>query len=125
MATTQSRPFTAANRADRQASLTRIGLRVLLYGLLIVLSIIALAPFFFTFSGSLMAPGEIFSLSPHFVPQELVWKNYSDLFQRFPFLTYMRNSAVISVLNTVCVLFFSSLIGYVFAKRRFPGRDAL
>lgn len=125
MVTAKPRSLPDGYSETRRAYLTRIGLRILLYAILIVLCVIALAPFFFTFSGSLMAPGEIFSLSPHFVPQQLFWKNYSDLFQRFPFLTYMRNSAVISITNTLGVLFFSSLLGYVFAKRHFPGRDAL
>jgi ABC-type glycerol-3-phosphate transport system permease component len=102
-----------------------MSLRILLYALLIVLSIIALAPFFFMVSGSLMVQGEIFSITPHFIPQQVYWQNYVQLFERLPFLTYLKNSAAISIVNTLGVLFFSSLIGYVFAKRRFPGRDAL
>ncbi|MBX3062188.1 MAG: carbohydrate ABC transporter permease [Anaerolineae bacterium] len=115
----------SASSEDREAYLTRMVLRVLLYALLIALSLLALAPFFFAFSGSLMAQGEIFSLTPHFIPQQLQWQNYVQLFERLPFLTYLKNSAVVSISNTLGVVFFSSLIGYVFAKRRFPGRDAL
>ena len=111
--------------ADRQAYLNRIAIRLLLYILLIVLSIIALAPFFFAVSGSLMVQGEIFSITPHFIPQQFYWQNYVQLFERLPFLTYLKNSAFLSITNTLGVVFFSSLIGYVFAKRRFPGRDAL
>ena len=125
MATAQPRLFRGAYDPHRQASLRRISLRILLYALLIVLSIIALAPFFFMVSGSLMVQGEIFSITPHFIPQQFYWQNYVQLFERLPFLTYLKNSAVLSIANTLGVLFFSSLIGYVFAKRRFPGRDAL
>jgi ABC-type glycerol-3-phosphate transport system permease component len=110
---------------QRQAYLRRIGLSILLYALLIVLSIMALGPFFFMLSGSLMVQGEIFSITPHFIPQQLYWQNYVQLFERLPFLTYLKNSAFLSITNTMGVLFFSSLIGYVFAKRHFPGRDAL
>jgi len=125
MATTQPRLFRGAYGPHRQAYLRRISLRILLYALLIVLSIIALAPFFFMVSGSLMVQGEIFSITPHFIPQQFYWQNYVQLFERLPFLTYLKNSAVLSIANTLGVLFFSSLIGYVFAKRRFPGREAL
>jgi len=125
MATAQPRLLRGAYDPHRQAYLRRISLRILLYALLIVLSIIALAPFFFMVSGSLMVQGEIFSITPHFIPQQFYWQNYVQLFQRLPFLTYLKNSAVLSITNTLGVLFFSSLIGYVFAKRRFPGRDAL
>ena len=125
MATAQPRLLRGAYDPHRQAYLRRISLRILLYALLIVLSIIALAPFFFMVSGSLMVQGEIFSITPHFIPQQFYWQNYVQLFERLPFLTYLKNSAVLSIANTLGVLFFSSLIGYVFAKRRFPGRDAL
>jgi ABC-type glycerol-3-phosphate transport system permease component len=99
--------------------------RALLYCVLAVTAFLCVVPFFFMFSGSLMAPGEIFSLTPHFWPDKLVWENYRDLFQRFAFLLYLRNSVVISVAQTMGVLFFCSLAGFVFAKRRFPGRDWL
>lgn len=125
MATAQPRLFRGAYSPHRQAYLRRMSLRILLYALLIVLSISALAPFFFMVSGSLMVQGEIFSITPHFIPQQFYWQNYVQLFERLPFLTYLKNSAVLSIANTLGVLFFSSLIGYVFAKRRFPGRDAL
>ena len=125
MATAQPRLLRGAYGPHRQAYLRRISLRILLYALLIVLSIIALAPFFFMVSGSLMVQGEIFSITQHFIPQQFYWQNYVQLFERLPFLTYLKNSAVLSITNTLGVLFFSSLIGYVFAKRRFPGRDAL
>ena len=125
MATAQPGLLRGAYGSHRQASLRRMSLRILLYALLIVLSISALAPFFFMVSGSLMVQGEIFSITPHFIPQQFYWQNYVQLFERLPFLTYLKNSAVLSIANTLGVLFFSSLIGYVFAKRRFPGRDAL
>jgi multiple sugar transport system permease protein len=125
MATAQFSSLPSAKDADRQAYLRRIGIRILLYILLIMLSIIALAPFFFAVSGSLMVQGEIFSITPHFIPQQFYWQNYVQLFERLPFLTYLRNSAFLSITNTLGVVFFSSLIGYIFAKRRFPGRDGL
>jgi ABC-type glycerol-3-phosphate transport system permease component len=60
MATTQLNSLASAKNADRRAYLQRISIRILIYSVLILLSIIALAPFFFAISGSLMAQGEIF-----------------------------------------------------------------
>lgn len=100
-------------------------LNALLYAFLIIVAAFCLAPFFFMISGSLMDRGEIFALTPHFWPEEVVWENYRQLFARFPFLTYLRNSLVVSIGQTVGTLFVCSLAGYVFAKRRFPGRNAL
>jgi ABC-type glycerol-3-phosphate transport system permease component len=97
-------------------------LNLALYVVLLFVALLCLAPFYFMLSGSLMARGEMFKIPPRFWPKDLIFANYSDLFHRFPFLTYMRNSIVISVSQTIGVLFFCSLIGFVFAKRQFPGR---
>lgn len=105
--------------------LTRRLSRASIYLLLILMSIICLMPFFFMLSGSLMAEGEIFSLTPHFWPKQATFGNYVELFQRFSFVLYMRNSIIIAIAQTLGVLFFTSLAGYVFAKRRFPGRNWL
>src|SRR5215204_3853599 len=95
------------------------------YLLLGVLGVILLAPFYFMIIGSLMDRGEMFQVPPTFWPQTLIWENYSALFDRFPFCTYIRNSIFVSVAQTAGVLFFCSLAGFIFAKRRFPGRDWL
>jgi ABC-type glycerol-3-phosphate transport system permease component len=55
----------------------------------------------------------------------LIWENYRVIFRDYNFLTYLKNSMIISVAQTAGVLFFCSLAGYIFAKRKFPGRDAL
>jgi ABC-type glycerol-3-phosphate transport system permease component len=97
----------------------------LLYAFLVVVGALCLMPFYFMLSGSLMDRGEMFKIPPNFWPEQLIFENYRELFRRFPFLTYLRNSLIVSVAQTVGVLFFCSLAGYVFAKRRFPGRNWL
>lgn len=37
----------------------------------------------------------------------------------------MLNSFLLATGQTIPALFFTSLVGFVFAKRRFPGRNAL
>lgn len=97
----------------------------LVYGFLAIVTFFSLAPFFFMLSGSLMGQGEIFSLDPHFWPKQIIWENYRQLFQRFPFAIYLRNSLIVAVAQTAGTLFFCSLIGFIFAKRPFPGRSTL
>lgn len=108
-----------------RATWKRRTMNLLLYVLLAVMAVFCLMPFYFMLSGSLMGQGEMFKIPPRFWPAEPIFENYRDLFQRFAFLTYLRNSIIVSGAQTLGVLFFSSLIGYVFAKRRFPGRNWL
>lgn len=100
-------------------------LNAALYVGLVVVAIFCLMPFYFMLSGSLMDRGEMFRIPPRFWPKQLIFENYRTIFQQFSFLTYLRNSVIVSVAQTLGVLFFCSLAGYVFAKRRFPGRNAL
>lgn len=100
-------------------------MRVLLYLALIIMAIVAMAPFFFMLSGSLMDRGEMFAIPPKLWPKTLIWENYRVIFRDYNFLTYLKNSLFISVAQTAGVLFFCSLAGFIFAKRKFPGRDAL
>jgi ABC-type glycerol-3-phosphate transport system permease component len=97
----------------------------LVYLFLVVMGIIALAPFYFMASGALMARGEMFKIPPRLWPASPVWNNFKVIFAEYHFLTYLRNSVIISVAQTLGVLFVCSLAGFIFAKRRFPGRDAL
>lgn len=99
--------------------------RGLTYLILICAGVIAVAPFFFMLSGSLMSRGEMFKIPPRLWPKVLIWENYRVIFKEYHFHTYFRNSLFISVAQTLGVLFFCSLAGYIFAKRRFPGRDVL
>ncbi len=103
----------------------RLAERTAAYLLLGLLGVILLAPFYFMLIGSLMDRGEMFQVPPTFWPQNLIWDNYSALFERFPFGTYVRNSLIISISQTLGVLFICSLAGFIFAKRRFPGRNWL
>ena len=100
-------------------------MRMLLYLALIIMAIAAMAPFYFMLSGSLMDRGEMFAIPPNLWPKRLIWENYRVIFQEYNFLVYLKNSFIISVAQTAGVLFFCSLAGFIFAKRKFPGRDVL
>ncbi|HRA47251.1 MAG TPA: carbohydrate ABC transporter permease [Thermomicrobiales bacterium] len=100
-------------------------LKGLLYLGLVITAILCIAPFYFLLSGSLMAQGEMFKIPPRLLPETAIWENYRVIFRDYAFLTYLRNSIIIATSQTLGVLFFCSLAGFIFAKRIFPGRDAL
>jgi ABC-type maltose transport system permease subunit len=75
----------------------------LLYVFLLAVALTCLLPFYFMLSGSLMDRGEMFRIPPHFWPEKPIFENYRQLFRMFPFLTYLRNSAIVSVAQTAGV----------------------
>ena len=51
--------------------------------------------------------------------------NYVDVFTRFPFLIWLRNSLVVAISSTALTIILGSLAGYAFARFTFRGRNLL
>jgi len=51
--------------------------------------------------------------------------NYTEGIQAFPFLTYLRNSVVVTVLATILTLLINSMAAFGLSKYQFRGRDAI
>ncbi|MDP4299280.1 carbohydrate ABC transporter permease [Leptothrix discophora] len=59
--------------------------------------------------------------------QELgfAWRNYTDLFGKFTFGTYLWNSVFITVVATLLTLLFNSMAAFALSKYRFTGQKAV
>ncbi len=95
------------------------------YALLILVAIVLLLPLVWMISASLKGDEEIFAIPPTWIPETLHWKNYAEVFERMPFLGYLRNTTFITVLTIIGTVFSSSVVAYAFACLRWPGRDKL
>jgi multiple sugar transport system permease protein len=60
-----------------------------------------------------------------FLPQEISFEHYNNLFERLNLARYMLNSTIIAVSVTFLSLIINSMAGFAFAKYRFRGRDRL
>ena len=56
---------------------------------------------------------------------KLAWENYLEPLQRFNFLTYLRNSIVVTVVATLITLLINSMAAFALSKYRFRGRNAV
>ena len=96
--------------------------------ILTVMSIGAVAMFFPTvwmLLCSFKTQGELYQMPPTFLPENFNFHNFSNVFKQMPFGQYYFNSLWTSLLNTVVGVLSSALVGYVFAKYQFPGREAI
>jgi alpha-1,4-digalacturonate transport system permease protein len=55
----------------------------------------------------------------------LAWENYTDPLERFDFLTYLRNSVVVTVVATLLTLIINSMAAFALSKYQFKGRQAI
>jgi raffinose/stachyose/melibiose transport system permease protein len=98
--------------------------KTIAYICLIALAFINLFPILMLFISSLKTTKEIF-LTPLALPQVWSLKNYTQAWVKSNFITYFRNSAIVSVLSIGCIIMVTSMAAYVIARFKFPGRRAL
>jgi len=125
MAITSAHSATISRRQSALGLAGHVVFRALAYALMILLAILFLFPFYTMLVGSFMPLNELFSFTPNLWPQHPTFDNYAALFKQFAYLRYLLNSVALAAGQTAGVVFFCSLAGFVFAKRQFPGREAL
>ncbi len=97
--------------------------RTIIYILLVAIATFLLMPFVWMFSTSLKGSEEIFKIPPTWIPEQPRWENYAEVFDRIPFLLYLRNTTLITVMTIFGTVLSSSMVAYSFACLRWPGRD--
>lgn len=105
-------------------NIRRLG-EAILFLVVLVLAILFVVPFVWTASSSLKSFGEIYTYPPTLLPSKPVWENYYLIFTEIPFLRFIYNTLVISVLTVMGASLSSAVVGYSFSRFRWPGRDVL
>lgn len=114
----------SSNRFQFGRSIGRLPTRhVLIYLVLILGALIAMFPFFWMISTSLMSLGE--AQGTRLLPTALHFENYANAWQEARFSLYIWNSVRITVITLAGELLFSVLAAYAFARIQFPGRDLI
>lgn len=98
--------------------------RVLVYLLLVAIAVFFLLPLIVVVSASFKYGAEIFT-DPGFLPADPGLENYTALFARAEFITWFRNSAIVSTVGTFVTLAITSLSAYAFARIDFPFKNLL
>jgi multiple sugar transport system permease protein len=97
--------------------------RALLYLIMLLGGLGMVFPFVWMVVSSLKSASEIYSLS--LVPPNPSLANYREVLDETPFVRWFANSLLVALITTASVAFFDSLVGYVLAKFRFPGRQVI
>jgi multiple sugar transport system permease protein len=102
-------------RADRQ----RLGSNRLAHVVLILGSLVMMFPFLWQLKMAFSSQAEIQAIPPDLLPKGLEWSNFSEVFQRLPFLNQFWVSVAVTLGRTVGQLVLCSLAGYAFARMTF------
>jgi ABC-type glycerol-3-phosphate transport system permease component len=97
--------------------------RILIYVILVSGALIAIVPFLYTLSVSLMNLTE--ATGGRIFPGELQWGNYIEAWEDASFSKYFGNSVKIVLISLSGQIVFSVLAAYAFAMMEFPGKNFL
>jgi ABC-type glycerol-3-phosphate transport system permease component len=94
-------------------------------GLLVVMLVWTLVPFYWMIVTSLKTDREIYGFEATLIPRKPTLAAYQRLFRQTPFVKYVRNSSIIAVSTTLASMVFGCLGAYALARLRFPGRGVI
>lgn len=97
--------------------------QVAIVALLILTAIFTVGPFIAMLILALTPAGAV--SIPYAWPEALTLDNFIRVLSAQNFLQWTFNSTVYSLVSVVVILLTAAMAGYAFAKKRFPGRDAI
>jgi multiple sugar transport system permease protein len=102
-----------------------LGLRAFGWLLLGVVLLIALFPPYFMIITAFHPPSLSFGRTPTLFSTDLTLRAFTDLFDKYPYLTWMSNTVMVSVSSTIFSVTVATLAAYSLSRLRYPGRSAL
>ncbi len=98
--------------------------RGLVHAILVIGALVMLFPLIWMVMVSLDDNAQLYTIPPQYIPTVLHWSNYPQAVTAFPFFRYLLNTITITGAGLIGLLFSCTLVGYSFARLRWPGRDA-
>ena len=95
------------------------------YGILTAGAAFILLPFVWMILTSVKPGNEVLLMPPRWLPSKIQWENYVKAFQAVPFMTYFKNSVIVTVCITSCELITTVLAAFAFARLEFKGKNLL
>ncbi len=100
--------------------------RILFHVFTASLAVLLLYPVIWLFVSSFKESASIFTTSHSLIPDPFILSNYAEGWKgiaRRPFLTFIKNSAIIVGVSTIGAVLSSAVIAYGFARIPFKGKN--
>ena len=108
--------------AGRSRFLERVG-RVAAFLLVLLFAVMFAFPIYWMLVTSLKTLPEVFHLPTVWWPADLIWSNYPDALEVFPFVRYTFNTLRVTIPVAVGTTVSSAFVAYGFSRMRWRGRD--
>lgn len=84
-----------------------------------------LIPFLWMLSASFKLNKDVFTFPIEWIPSNPRPQNYVDIWTKIPLLTFVKNTAFLTIIVTILQVLTSSFAAYAFAKLNFKGKNVL
>lgn len=95
------------------------------YSLLMALSVLFVAPFFWIVVTALKTPGEMAAFPVQFLPGQPAWQNFVQAVTQVPFWASAGNSMILATVYASLTTLSSALVGFGFARLKGWGKRPL
>ncbi|MFA7109421.1 MAG: carbohydrate ABC transporter permease [Sphaerochaetaceae bacterium] len=96
-----------------------------LYFGLVLFAIVAIIPFLYMFSTSMLESSYSIPFPPKLFPSRINFSNYFTAWKSNNFGQYFANSLLVATSSTLIIMFVSCLSAFGFSRIKFPGREFL
>jgi multiple sugar transport system permease protein len=97
--------------------------KIFFYIIVIAIAIFFLTPILWQVLTSVKLNKDISAIPNVYLPTQITFKHYAELFTRRPFILYIFNSALVSIISTFLCLTLGSPAAYVLARLKFSGKN--
>ncbi len=98
---------------------------MLVYLALVLGSMVMILPFVWMLLTSVKPDAEIFGQTLRWLPSEFDFANYADAYASINMGRLYQNTIFITAVDVMSQILLGAMAGYVFARLRFPGRQAI
>lgn len=95
------------------------------YLILLALLVVMLFPIYWIVNSSLMENKFVMNLPPHFLPKNPNFNSYLKIFKNEKYITYFKNSFLVSGGAVILTLFVATLAGFAFSRYQFRFKNAV
>lgn len=111
---------TAAAVGHRRKKGVTIG-QVARYAALLFTVILTVFPLAWLILTSIRSSSELFSVPVKIIPEEMTWLQYVRVFEEYDTLSYLWNTAFVSLMTVVCVIILAVPCAYAMSRFKLPG----
>lgn len=119
------KPIPIVNTKMRSKKKKERIINTIIFLLLLAGSLVMIVPLLWMVSTSVKNKLDVFAMPPVWIPTEINWSKYSEIWTKGPLLSGLVNSLKVCLSVTIVGTFTSSLAAFAFAKLHFPYKNQI